>query len=100
MADGCQDLARLDAARRRRGVRRLSRADGNARLPSNASQSRAWILRHDDGELTEFVTLTFWDSLESIRGFAGDDVEVAVFYPEDDRFLVKREETVTHWEMD
>ena len=60
----------------------------------------AWILRHDDGELTEFVTLTFWDSLEAIRGFAGDDVEVAVFYAEDDRFLVKREETVTHWQID
>ena len=26
----------------------------------------AWILRHDDGERTEFVTLTFWESLEAI----------------------------------
>jgi heme-degrading monooxygenase HmoA len=60
----------------------------------------AWILRHDDGDRTEFVTLTFWDSLDAIRGFAGDDVERAVFYPEDDRFLVEREETVTHWQVD
>jgi len=59
----------------------------------------AWILRHDGGDLTEFVTLTFWESLEAIRGFAGDDIEVAVFYPEDDRFLVKREEGVTHWQI-
>jgi heme-degrading monooxygenase HmoA len=60
----------------------------------------AWILRRDDGERTEFVTLTFWDSLDAVRGFAGDDVERAVFYPEDDRFLVDRETTVTHWQVD
>ena len=60
----------------------------------------AWILRQDDGERTEFVTLTFWDSLEAVRAFAGDDVERAVFYPDDDRFLVAREDTVRHWQVD
>ena len=59
----------------------------------------AWILRHDEGARTEFVTLTFWESLDAIRGFAGEDVERAVFYAEDDRFLVAREETVTHWQV-
>jgi heme-degrading monooxygenase HmoA len=58
----------------------------------------AWILRRDEGDRTEFVTLTFWESLEDVKGFAGD-VERAVFYPEDDRFLVDREETVKHWEL-
>jgi heme-degrading monooxygenase HmoA len=60
----------------------------------------AWILRRDDGDRTEFVTLSFWDSLDAVRGFAGDDVERAVFYDEDDRFLVERETTVTHWQVD
>ena len=60
----------------------------------------AWILRRDDDERTEFVTPTSWESLEAIRGFAGEDVEAAVFYPEDDRFLVEREERVTHWQID
>lgn len=59
----------------------------------------AWILQREDGERTEFVTLTFWDSLDAVRGFAGDDVDQAVFYPEDDRFLVERETTVTHFEL-
>lgn len=59
----------------------------------------AWILQREDGERTEFVTLTFWDSLDAVRGFAGDDVDRAVFYPEDDRFLVERETTVTHFEL-
>jgi heme-degrading monooxygenase HmoA len=60
----------------------------------------AWILRREDGDRTEFVTLSFWDSLDSVRAFAGDDVEQAVFYDEDDRFLVDRETTVTHWQID
>ena len=52
----------------------------------------------DDGR-TEIVTLSFWDSLDVVTGFAGDDVSRAVFYPEDDRYLVEREVTVTHFEV-
>ena len=52
----------------------------------------------DDGR-TEIVTLSFWQSREVVRGFAGDDISRAVFYPEDDRYLVDRETTVTHYEV-
>jgi hypothetical protein len=43
------------------------------------------------------VTISFWDSRESIVAFAGDDIDRAVFYPEDDRFLIDRETTVKHF---
>ena len=59
----------------------------------------AYILRRDDDDRTEFVTLTFWESMEAVARFAGDDVEQAVFYPEDDRYLVDRETTTTHYEV-
>jgi heme-degrading monooxygenase HmoA len=59
----------------------------------------AYILRRVEGDRTEFVTLTFWDSMQAVRGFAGPNVERAVFYPEDDRFLVDRESTATHYEV-
>ena len=59
----------------------------------------AWILRSDRRELTEFVTLSFWDSLESVQAFAGSEPDHAVFYPEDDRFLVERDLHVTHYEL-
>jgi heme-degrading monooxygenase HmoA len=52
----------------------------------------------DDGR-TEIVTLSFWESREVIAGFAGDDISRAVFYPEDDQYLVDRETTVTHFEV-
>lgn len=58
----------------------------------------AWTLTRElpDG-LTEIVTVSRWNSMESIRGFAGDDLERAVYYPEDDRFLVERDATVRHY---
>ena len=66
---------------------------------STPGNRAAYILRRDDGDRTEFVTLTFWDSMEAVVRFAGTDVEQAVFYPEDDRFLVDREETTLHYEV-
>jgi heme-degrading monooxygenase HmoA len=51
------------------------------------------------GELTEFVMFTLWDSLDAVKAFAGEDYETAVFYPEDDRYLVERDETSTHFEV-
>lgn len=66
------------------------------RTPGNRG---AWILRRTVGDRTEFVTLSFWESREAVRGFAGDDIEQAVFYPKDDRFLVEREPRVEHWEL-
>lgn len=59
----------------------------------------AYILRRAQDDRTEFLTLSFWDSMEAVRGFAGDDVGLAVFYPEDDRFLVERETRVSHFDL-
>jgi hypothetical protein len=41
-----------------------------------------------------------WDSLDAVKAFAGDDHERAVFYPEDDRFLVDRDLTAKHYEVE
>jgi len=61
--------------------------------------AQMWTRDLGDGR-TEVVTLSLWDSLESIRGFAGDDIARAVFYPEDDDFLIDREVTVTNWQVE
>lgn len=60
----------------------------------------AWMLTRDLGSgLTEILTVSRWESMTVIEGFAGDDVGRAVFYPDDDRFLVERDETVRHWKQ-
>jgi heme-degrading monooxygenase HmoA len=58
------------------------------------------MLRRDVDGLTEFVMFTLWESLDAVKAFAGDDHERAVFYPEDDRFLVDRDLTATHYEVE
>jgi len=45
---------------------------------------------------SEVTTLSWWDSLDAIRGFAGDDIETARYYPEDDRYLLERPAHVEH----
>jgi heme-degrading monooxygenase HmoA len=54
------------------------------------------MLRRDEGERTEVITLSLWESEDAIRAFAGDDIDAAVLYPEDERYLIGGESTVTH----
>jgi heme-degrading monooxygenase HmoA len=57
------------------------------------------ILERERDDATHFVTLTFWESWESIHGFAGDDIDVARYYPEDSDFLLEFEPRVVHYEV-
>lgn len=66
---------------------------------STAGNLGVHILRRDDGDRTHFITLTFWASLETIKGFAGDPVDRAKYYPEDKDFLLEFEPKVQHWEV-
>ena len=75
-------------------------ATGTAEYEATPGNRGVWMLRRDLGELTEFVMFTLWDSLDAVKAFAGEDYETAVFYPEDDRFLVERDLTCTHYEVD
>ena len=46
-----------------------------------------------------FTLITYWESLEVIKNFAGDDFEKAKYYPEDENFLLEFEEKVQHYEV-
>ena len=58
-----------------------------------------YILERVEGDVTHFITLTFWRDLDVIKGFAGENVEIAKYYPEDGNFLLEFERTVTHYEI-
>ena len=75
-------------------------ATGIRQYRSTPGNCGAWILRRPVGELTEIVTFSLWEDMDAVRAFAGDDPSRAVYYPEDDRFLVDRGETVEHYETD
>jgi heme-degrading monooxygenase HmoA len=57
------------------------------------------VLRRDDGDVTHFLTVTHWVSLQAIRAFAGDDVLKAKYYPEDADFLLELEPEVQHFDV-
>jgi len=67
-----------------------------ARVPGHR---RTLTLRRIDQGRAEFLIVTLWDSMDAVRTFAGDVAERAVFYPEDDRYLVARDDHVTHYEV-
>jgi hypothetical protein len=58
------------------------------------------VLRRVEGDRAEFETIILFDSLEHVRAFAGEELEAAVFFPEDDRYLVDRDLTVRHYDVD
>lgn len=56
------------------------------------------VQRRIDGGEAHFLLTTLWESLESIRRFAGEEYEKARYYPEDDEYLLEREAEVVHAE--
>ena len=67
-----------------------------AQTPGNRG---VYYLERRDGDVTHIITLTFWDSIDAIKRFAGNDYELARYYPEDDEFLLEREPHVTHYDV-
>lgn len=59
--------------------------------------SYAKILRRFDGDVCHFLTVTEWDSYQSIIKFTGEDYEVARYYPEDKNYLLEFEANMSHY---
>jgi heme-degrading monooxygenase HmoA len=59
----------------------------------------AWLLRRDVEGQVEFVALTLWDSAESVRAFAGDDISAAIVEPEGRTALSSFDDFATHYEV-
>jgi len=58
-----------------------------------------YVLEREEGKITHFITMTFWESLDAIKSFAGDDAELAKYYTDDNEFLLEFEPRVVHYEV-
>ena len=58
-----------------------------------------YVLTRQVGENAEFLLFSLWNSMDDIRGFAGEEVDKAVYYPEDKEFLLEMVPTVDHYEI-
>ena len=58
----------------------------------------AYLMRREVGDEIEFATITMFDSLDDVKGFAGDDYERA-YVPDDARAVLMRfDERCVHYE--
>jgi len=58
----------------------------------------ARLLRRTTGGETEFVSLTYFESLDAVRAFAGPDYEIAVVADQAREVLVRFDDYVSHYE--
>ena len=57
------------------------------------------FLRSVEADVAHFLLVTHWDSMEAVKKFAGERPEKAKYYPEDDDFLLEKEETSALYEV-
>ena len=57
------------------------------------------FLRKSDDQYGNFTLITYWDSIESIKKFAGVDYAKAKYYAEDKDYLISFGEHVEHFDV-
>lgn len=60
---------------------------------------KLYFQRKNEEAIAHFLLVTIWDSLEAIKNFAGDNPEIAKYYPEDDNFLLEKEKHVSMYQV-
>jgi heme-degrading monooxygenase HmoA len=70
-----------------------------ANLSAIRGYKKALVLTREQGGETEIVTMTFFDRLEDVAGFAGERYEVANVSPEAQGLLSRFDKTVSHFEL-
>jgi heme-degrading monooxygenase HmoA len=73
------------------GVKGLRETEGNRGV---------LVLRRVNKDVAEFAVISFWDSLHTIQSFAGKDINKAVYYPEDSKYLLEMPPELVHYEVE
>jgi heme-degrading monooxygenase HmoA len=70
-----------------------------AKLKAIRGFRRSLVLMREHAQETEIVTITFFERLDDIVAFAGDDYEIANVSPEARAILSRFDPTVSHYEV-
>lgn len=60
---------------------------------------KLYFQRKDEEKKAHFLLVTLWDSIDSVKKFAGENPEIAKYYPEDENFLLEKEKHVSMYEV-
>jgi heme-degrading monooxygenase HmoA len=74
------------------------RATGVKEYRATAGNLGVQVLRRVSEGRAHFLTVSYWESFDAIRKFAGDELNKAVYYPEDREYLLEFEPEVLHYE--
>ena len=66
---------------------------------STAGNRGAFCLHRLEDDLAHFDMLTFWDDLEAIKRFAGENYQMAKYYEFDRSYLIELEPHVRHYAL-
>lgn len=75
---------------REAGVKKILGIEGNLGVQ---------VFRRTEGDVTEFTVISYWESLDAIRRYAGDDIEKTRHLPRDPEYLLELEPTVKHHQV-
>jgi heme-degrading monooxygenase HmoA len=65
-------------------------------LPGNRGYQ---LLRETVGEETHFTVISYWESLENIHAYAGEDIRKVHHLPRDSELLIDPEQTVMNYDV-
>jgi heme-degrading monooxygenase HmoA len=68
-------------------------------LSSTPGNLGVMVFRRAEQGQVHFLLTSFWESYDAIATFAGPQIEQARYYPEDEKYLLELEPTVTHYEV-
>jgi heme-degrading monooxygenase HmoA len=57
------------------------------------------VFRRTQNEITEFTVISYWESMDAVRRFAGADAEKTHNLAKDPEYLLELEPTVKHYDV-
>jgi len=64
-----------------------------------AGLEKLFFTRRNEGDVSHFLLITVWDSIDSVKTVAGANPEIAKYYPEDDDYLLEKEEYSQNYQV-
>jgi heme-degrading monooxygenase HmoA len=75
-------------------------ASGISKIRETPGNLGVTVLRRQDGQETEFLVISIWESLDAVKRFAGKDYEKTVVLDRDREYLLEVEPTVRHYDIE
>lgn len=72
---------------------------GVTKMRSRPSNLGVQVFRKTDGDFTDFLVVSYWPSRDSVREWAGNDIDKTRYLDRDKEYLVELEPLVQHYDV-